>query len=69
MTKTPAPAAAADVAADASADAVQCLVLTQCCHGVAYDVVTVDAASAEQGVAAGILDTNPDAVAYALSLT
>lgn len=47
---------------------VQARVLTGCSFGNANDVVTLDSAEAASGVADGLLDTDPAAVAYALSL-
>lgn len=43
-------------------------VLTDCVFGKPNDVVQLSPADAAQAVAAGQVDTSPDAVTYALSL-
>lgn len=50
---------------DASAP-VKARVLVACSYGKPNDVVLIDASEAEN--ARGLIDTNPDAVAYAESL-
>ena len=54
--------------APAAEGQVQARVLTGCSYGNADDVVTLDPAEAEAGVANGVLDTDPSAVDYAMSL-
>jgi hypothetical protein len=51
-----------------AADQVKARVLTSCSFGEANDVVTLPAADAAAGMAEGILDTTPEAVAYAESI-
>lgn len=47
---------------------VEARVLLDCSWGAADQVVTLSKDEADAGVAAGELDTHPDAVAYAKSL-
>lgn len=47
---------------------VEARVLLACSWGAADDVVSLTKEETEAGVAAGELDTHPDAVAYAKSL-
>lgn len=49
-------------------DSMKARVLTSCRFGNANDVVTLDAATAKAAEADGLVDTNPDAVAYAESI-
>ena len=47
---------------------VKARVLTPCLYGEANDVVTLSAGDAEQAQTDGLVDTTPEAVAYAESL-
>lgn len=49
-------------------DPIKARVLTSCRYGNANDVVTLDVPSAQAAQDEGLLDTNPDAVAYAESI-
>lgn len=49
----------------ASVDPIKARVLTTCRYGNANDVVTLDVAEAQAAQDEGLVDTNPDAVAYA----
>jgi hypothetical protein len=51
-----------------SNDPIKARVLTTCHLGNANDVVTLDAATAQAAQDDGLIDTNPDAVAYAESI-
>jgi hypothetical protein len=47
---------------------IKARVLTECGYGAPDDVVETDASDIAIGVESGLLDSNPDAVAYAESL-
>ena len=67
--QTPEQTAATPAATPAAPAAlVKARVLTDCIHGPANAVATLDAATADDGVKAGILDITPEAVTYAESL-
>ena len=47
---------------------IKARVLTDCLYGTANDVVTLSLDAADAGKAAGLIDTDPEAIAYAESL-
>lgn len=55
-------------AAGVEAGAVEARVLVDCEFGAPNDVVSITAEEAAAGVEAGVMDTTPEAVAYAKSL-